>query len=137
MHDRGAGQTRDEEPASQAPSLASSINLAIVAYSIGMKRMPACSASASPPLPALPHPPPVPRFLLAMTGLPVKRPTRSTPRGASSVLTDALGSLSRAAQPAATSSATAATLARPRIDAPRSGLEDVDADVPRKFMEPK
>src|SRR5438445_395996 len=112
---------------SQTPALASSISLAIVAYSSGVKRTLASSASFRPRLKAVPDSSPVVGVLAAMTGLPVKRATRSTPRGASSVLMVGLGSVSRAAQPA--KSRTPTTPASDRavpIDLLR--LEDVDAD---------
>src|SRR5262249_10957740 len=70
---------------------------------------------------------PVSRLLLAMTGLPVKRAARSSPRGASSVLMVALGSVSRPAQPARSASPTIPAIARAAL-VDTLGLEDVDTD---------
>src|SRR5712691_9197549 len=112
---------------SQTPAFASSISLAIVVYSFGMNSTPASSASFWPRLKAVPDSSPLARFLLAITGLPVKRATRSTPRGASSVLMDGLGSVSRPAQPATSRSPTTPAIDRAALMT-RLRLEDVDAD---------
>src|SRR5205809_1003103 len=77
---------------SQAPVFASSIRRAIVVYSMGAKPTPASAASARPSMNAVPESSPVSRFLLAMTGLPVKRAARISPRGASSASMDGHGS---------------------------------------------
>ena len=97
---------------SQAPVFASSIRRAIVVYSMGAKPTPASAASARPSMNAVPESSPVSRFLLAMTGLPVKRAARSSPRGASSALMDGLGAVSRPAQPATSATPTMPAMTR-------------------------
>src|SRR5262245_30458876 len=112
---------------SHAPVFASSMTRAIVVYSTGANRTPASAASLRLRVNAGPESSPVSRLLLAMTGLPVKRAARSSPRGASSVLSVALGSVSRPAQPARSVSPTIRAIARAAaVDTLR--LEDVDTD---------
>src|SRR5262249_26671701 len=121
---------------SHAPVFASSITRAIVVYSIGAKRMPASAASLWLSVNAVPESSPVSRFLLAMTGLPVKRAARSSPRGASSVLMDALGSVSRPAQPATSASPTSPAISRATLIGPLrlSAGDPDDHDLPRALV---
>src|SRR3989449_9563505 len=113
---------------SQAPVLASSIRRAIVVYSMGAKPTPASAASARPSMNAVPESSPVSRFLLAMTGLPVKRAAWSSPRGANSALMDGLGAVSRPAQPATSATPTMPAMTRAALISRPLRLEDVDAD---------
>src|SRR3989442_11858275 len=113
---------------SEAPVLASSIRRAIVVYSMGAKPTPASAASARPSMNAVPESSPVSRFLLAMTGLPVKRAVRSSPRGASSALMDGLGAVTRPAQPATSATPTMPAMTRAALISRPLRLEDVDAD---------
>src|SRR5262249_39751405 len=126
MTGRGAGSMA-RTATSHAPVFASSMTRAIVVYSTGANRTPASAASLRLRVNAGPESSPVSRLLLAMTGLPVKRAARSSPRGASSVLMVALGSVSRPAQPARSASPTIPAIARAAL-VDTLGLEDVDTD---------
>src|SRR5215467_5076627 len=112
---------------SHAPVVASSITRAIVVYSTGANRTPASAASLWLSVNAEPESSPVSRFLLTMTGLPVKRAARSSPRGASSVLMVALGSASRPAQPTRSARPTIPAIVRATL-VDTLGFEDVDTD---------
>src|SRR5437879_11959872 len=113
---------------SQVPVFASSIRRAIVVYSMGAKPTPASAASARPGMNAVPGSSPVSRFLLAMTGLPVKRAAWSSPRGANSALMDGLGAVSRPAQPATSATPTMPAMTRAALISRPLRLEDDDDD---------
>src|SRR2546426_689289 len=107
-----------------AGSLSAGVSWAFLSVRWSMR----AAASARPSMNAVPESSPVSRFLLAMTGLPVKKAARSSPRGASSALMDGLGAVSRPAQPATSATPTMPAMTRAALISRPLRLEDVDAD---------